>query len=437
MMFRRAPRLAAAATGIFLGQTSHTRGIRAELADAERRLKTLERCLGNHHVIGTTSTVLPSVPAELAGNVAAAPLDQTVTREIYLRADEQVAQHFWHFMMGEFLPVVATIVEEIDSTNIDNSISTWNPAVQADTGRAEKAVRLVVHLCKSGVGQMTVPLNSFYEELCHSGDLRIIISDQMAEGKEAQYIQLQRWDFDFGGNDWWDEGGNKIDVANTGTNAARLLRAAAWLREWAWDADADADADGDADGRAAVLVQMRTDTPALTRFYQAHARGPGKGGSKVYGSAKRQVTNLDAIAADIRNTFHERTATPATKFNSDCAAISNASAADVLSVSDDASTLRQQIRRYSRGPFDSTGDEGTRDEGTGEGTSARQRTNTRDEKEVLGLVWGHGAGMIHSLWVPPECRLVEVSCATFASTDQSVVLPLHPPTNQLCYLCIH
>ena len=32
-------------------------------------------------------------------------VERTVNRVLYLRADEAVSQHFWHFMMGEFMPV--------------------------------------------------------------------------------------------------------------------------------------------------------------------------------------------------------------------------------------------------------------------------------------------------------------------------------------------
>ena len=138
------------------------------------------------------------------------------------------------------------------------------------------------------------------------------------------------WDFDFAGNNggrfWWDDSGSHSCSHSSGgsggsgtgagiSNGGRLLRAAAWLRRWAWAGDDGDGDDGDGDGGdngdggdgsgAVVLVQVRKDSAALTQvgmnampmsicmshecnayiylrvcmsqYYQEHGRGPGRG----------------------------------------------------------------------------------------------------------------------------------------------------------------
>ena len=107
-----------------------------------------------------------------------------------------------------------------------------------------------------------------------------------------------------------------------------------------------------------VVVQKRVNQQELTQFY-ANLNTPlfRQPKRKQCGAERRCVTNLDAVVRSLRSSF------------------SSESRVTVDVATDDGKTLREQIRQYA-------------------------------EADVLVL--GHGAGMIHALWMRAPVTIVEI-----------------------------
>jgi hypothetical protein len=91
---------------------------------------------------------------------------------LYISVDTTVSQHFWHFMMGEFFPILHYILSR-----------------QGEGGATTR-----VHIHKE---RANFPLNSFYDEICVGTNLDIMVSEKRMHGK--RYASHERWDFDGGG----------------------------------------------------------------------------------------------------------------------------------------------------------------------------------------------------------------------------------------------
>jgi hypothetical protein len=105
---------------------------------------------------------------------------------------------------------------------------------------------------------------------------------------------------------------------------------------------------------AVTVVQERQDVPKLTHFYQTHGKGHRRGGTRDYGSAKRSITNLERVADELASCN---------------------TAKKVQIVVDDGASLKTQIQQYANADT---------------------------------LVLGHGAGMLHLLWMKSGSRVVEL-----------------------------
>jgi hypothetical protein len=225
-------------------------------------------------------------------------------RCVYIKGPN-VSQHFWHFAMGEFMPIVAHI---------------------------SKTQPTHVVILKEEADSVC-PLNSFYEELCHDG-LSITVSSTKQPGKI--YVEVESWDWE------WTPGSKES-----------LLAAVDYLKKWALQGSASA-------SKNELLVQNRANASALTSYYDKHHLSevtkrplPKR---KIYGSARRQVTNLDQVLGTLQRHFEKPDYS-------------------VRMVSDDHLTLRQQIQQYANADK---------------------------------LVLGHGAGMFHLLWMRPDSTIVEI-----------------------------
>lgn len=268
-------------------------------------LTTADRaCVTKHYAadlalyasVGTRTSASPLQLQHREGGVRSARARRRPLRRATLHVAAPVTNsHFWHFMMGEFLPVV-------------ECIATHRPTT--------------VHLYKADTA---TPFNTFYAELADR--VRIVVTD--VRDPAATYLVPPSWD--------WN---------HERAHGPRILRAAAWLRQWAGRSSPRP-------VRTQVLVQQRINVPAVDAYHRTHDTLPKR---QTYGAVRRCVTNLDAVAEALR-------------------AASDAKHTEVRMVTDDDKTLREQIRQYA---------------------------------DANVLVLGHGAGMVHQLWMPPRTTVVEI-----------------------------
>jgi len=250
---------------------------------------------------------------------------------LYIRTHER-SQHFWHFMMAEFLPVAHTILSSASSS-----------------GRHA----MHVHLVKS---RISFPLNSFYRELetIRKG-LTITLSDTPVPGKT--YHTPTAW-----------------DMHTNAEDTEHLLHVAAALREWAAHDHDNATKPTTTVSRSMsthrrgrrgkrgtqiqstplldCVVQDRVNTNALETYFRTTEHMPKR---TTYGSTRRHVSNIVDVAERLKRDF--------------------ASQLSVRTVSDDGRTLKEQIRTYL---------------------------------DASVLVLGHGAGMVHTLWMRPGSLVLEI-----------------------------
>ena len=227
---------------------------------------------------------------------------------LYIRPP--LVTHFWHFMMGEFLPVVASYL-------------------------ACRPRPRVVHVYKADVAS---PLNAFYRELSTEGRKFVVSAT-----RDVPHSMYHRLPNTHNGWDWYHR---QQDVAP-------LLQTVHFLRTWALAEDTRTPTRRTR-SPVQVRVQLRKNTTVLnTHYANLHTRRERR---KHYGADRRCVTNLDAVAAALRK------ALPADR-------------ATVRTVADDGISLREQIRQYA---------------------------------DAQVLVLGHGAGMVHALWMRAPVTLVEI-----------------------------
>ena len=220
-------------------------------------------------------------------------------RTLYIRPHPGVSPHFWHFMMGEFLPVMYVIFK----------------------GKYE-----TVHLLKSKA-KVNFPLNAFYYEVCNDYNVQITISDK--ENTTQTYVEPLNWDWYFKGE------------------SAKLLWISAFLKHWALSTS------NTRTNKPLCVVQERKNSQALDTYYKNYT-GEHKR-FKTYGALRRQVTNMQDVCKQLKHHLRAH-------YTVQCA-------------SNDAMTLQQQICQYSHAKI---------------------------------IVLGHGAGMVHVLWMQPRSCIIEI-----------------------------
>ena len=147
----------------------------------------------------------------------------------------------------------------------------------------------------------------------------------------------------------------------------RFLTVREWLLRWA-GAKQGAGRGHRTTGKVEVLVQTRKTDAPMVKYFAAH-KGY-RSGSIVYGAAKRNVTNLHDVAAEL-----ERDA----RLN-------------VQVASPDGLSLRQQIRAH---------------------------------RDVRVFIWGHGAGMVQMMWMRRGGLGIEISESHMNRASNVLVSPHH------------
>ena len=236
-------------------------------------------------------------------------------KKLYIKAPSNVSQHFWHFMMGECLPVLYVVLKH-SYTN--------------------------VHLVKEE-HTTTFPLNSFYHEVCASHGIQILISSTPQKG--TKYITPLNWD--------WHNNGEEH----------KLLWIARHLKRWATKG-APAKKKTSSHVRLCV-VQDRQNTSVLDKYYRDTETLPKR---KIYGSERRQITNLKNVAQRLQQHY--------------------GNAMEVQLLGSETLTLQQQINQYVNANL---------------------------------LVLGHGAGMLHLLWMRPRTCVVEIMPRTKQKNNDGAV----------------
>lgn len=194
------------------------------------------------------------------------------------------------------------------------------------------------------VNALACPFNTFYTEL-ETPRLRFVLSETKVLGASYEMLPTNR-------NGW--------DWRHTRQDVPHILAAARYLRSWALSPKSRTSTNVRALNRRSVrvVVQKRVNQQELTQYY-ANLNTPlfRQPKRKQYGAERRCVTNLDAVVRSLRSSF------------------SSESRVTVDVATDDGKTLREQIRQYA-------------------------------EADVLVL--GHGAGMIHALWMRAPVTIVEI-----------------------------
>lgn len=235
-------------------------------------------------------------PHRVSAKTTAPSTAKNTEKVIYIKAHEGVSNHFWHFMMGEFLPIMYVIL---------------------------KGKYKTVYLKKSK-SDIDFPLNAFYHEVCEDMNITLHITNEEYPGK--QYITPLNWD--------WKNRKEEY----------KLLWITRYLKHWAQK---------DCRSKQICVVQDRSNSTSLDTFYLNYKNSPVK--RKIYGAKRRHITNLKEVVEHIRNdeTLHLQV-----KYNDT-----------------DSNTLKEQIQQY---------------------VCAKT------------LILGHGAGMVHMLWMQPRSRVIEI-----------------------------
>ena len=223
------------------------------------------------------------------------------------------------------------------------------PTISAYLRQPTPRPHTTIHLHKS-VDALACPFNTFYTEL-ETPRLRFVLSETKVLGASYEVLPTNR-------NGW--------DWRHTRQDVPHILAAARYLRSWALSSTSRSrvrlskDAYTSNRRSVRVVVQKRVNQRALTQFY-ANLNTPlfRQPRRKQYGAERRCVTNLDAVVRSLQSSFSSESGSRVT--------------VDVAT--DDGKTLREQIRQYA-------------------------------EADVLVL--GHGAGMIHALWMRAPVTIVEI-----------------------------
>jgi hypothetical protein len=283
--------------------------------------------------------------------------DLQTLRTLHIRAPP-VSQHFWHFMMGEFLPIVYLI-------------ATHKPAV--------------VHIVKKEVDN---PFNSFYSEVTAGTSVRLHISDTADDASHTRYLEPLPWDLQYNG-----EQHKLLQVvrflkawATQGTRSHTLTLTHTHTHTHTSTRTQSAKASTTGTSCCSIIVQERVNTKSMDAYYKKDdtrdVRGNALPNRKKYGAVRRHVTNLADVANALQIQPFRKTPRTPRSLRSQRTPRSRRSPRThgrhqqtVRVVCDDGMTLKQQIRHYV---------------------------------DANVLVLGHGAGMVQMLWMRPRSVIVEI-----------------------------
>lgn len=157
---------------------------------------------------------------------------------LYLNLHFNECQHFWHHMMGEFLPIIAVILKnKANNIFLYNSQRTWNNL-----------------------------LDNFYRDI-ESENLKIILQNKKTD--DMEYINIDRWDYN------WNE-----------SQESECLFAIDWLKKETLKFKNNKEYKSD----EYIIIQLRKNLKELTNYYQENYID-----TKKYGKELRSVGNLDKL----------------------------------------------------------------------------------------------------------------------------------------------
>ena len=282
-------------------------------------------CVHPHHLGVTVNDVLFSF-GSIYPELATVPC--AVNTHIYIEVP-YVSQHFWHFMMGEFLPVVATILKF--------------------SARRVCLIKRNFHNC---------PFNAFYHEL----HVEISFVKRAPDDANIQKIhEPNNWNY-------YNQGEKHL-----------LIKAVEYLKEWATAENtlsSSASSQIDYQNRSSCIVlQDRISHAPLVEYFKndfakeykkatyevvdnflhsTHSQHCNTTSHHKYGAQRRCIQNMKELSKVVAKRFPN---------------------AKVHYQVDDHLSLRNQILPYS---------------------------------EANTLILGHGAGMLHILWMPANSTVIEI-----------------------------
>ena len=304
-----------------------------------------------------------------------------------------ISQHFWHFFMGEFLPVVAyVLLQEKSSPNAKaNAVS---PPLFLTSYIVHKA-------------DMDSPFNAFYREL---GIQVVHTSDEQCKIHLTK--DIRRWD-----------GQHPQGVPPHDRRRARC--AVDWLCRWASTTPVSTSDETTSaqplsrrsrrqrrtnqstvpSSPTSIVVQIRKDQPQHTHYFQHQQHHLPKNTAlhhkrKTYGAQRRSVPNLGTEVADaLRERFVPTppTSPPSHTYATSPPSLTSPTLPHLSVVWDDGKSLREQIQQYHNADV---------------------------------LVLGHGAGMVHALWLRPGAVVVEIVPREKMRLMKTTVQRTNTPTRQ-------
>ena len=257
-------------------------------------------------------TIRPaSAKANANANAKQARRSDADAKVLHIRPPSGVSNHFWHFMMGEFLPIMYVILKH----------------------------RYKVVYVHKPTGDLGFPLHAFYHEVCNDANVELHITDA-SHPPATQYVTPLNWD-------WANQ-----------HEESKLLWVSQYLKRWASPHTTTTTCADEPPERTTWVVQDRSNAQPLDDFYKQYKMASKLVKRKVYGATRRQITNLKAVANRIRRTTTNGTLPVSVHY-----------------YDTDAHTLKEQIQQYSC---------------------------------ANRLILGHGAGMVHMLWMQPDSKVIEI-----------------------------
>lgn len=196
-----------------------------------------------------------------------------ITKTVYIVVP-YVSQHFWHFMMGEFLPVIAVILNTVASK---------------------------VFVVKQSF--YTCPFNSFYTEL----NINVGVINHLPPDTEPSIVyRPMRWNY-------FNQGQKTL-----------LIRVVDYLKDWSMSDTSNTSSSSSTDEPPGIIIQDRAHNPSLLNYFadtfakeykkasfeeiekyvdqSTSAKHKSVYSYNTYGATERQITNLKDIAKDIKET---------------------------------------------------------------------------------------------------------------------------------------
>ena len=163
--------------------------------------------------------------------------------KLTISVKDDICQHFWHFVMGEFLPIIHILQDKLpDEVYLYNSKRSWNS-----------------------------PFDKFYQELDFN------ISFVNSKPTDTDVLHYKKWDFSWTPDDY-----------------QKCLKAVTYLKNLVINRGYHIDNSNH------TLVHYRSCNDELKKYFKKAFKHQ-KFGSKEYGSDKRAVKNMDKISDYLDN----------------------------------------------------------------------------------------------------------------------------------------